>query len=158
MRPFKSTGVRDVFKSVLIGLALAAVLICSSGIFARSFFGSIAAASAFAMGNEIFLERPVQALGKVCLGEKRTVEFPVRNLSSRPIALIGSRISCSCTTGQSWPDSLPAWSVSILRVEFAPTEFKEGQAATEQVRVFTNSVNPELTMAFTANISQRSSP
>ena len=78
MSPFSTTTVRDILKSVLVGLVVAAVLIGSIGLGARSFFGSIAAASAFAMGSEVFVERPVQALGTVPLGEKRTVANAVK--------------------------------------------------------------------------------
>ncbi len=143
-----------LLKSALIVALMSAIMTTFVAVSARMYFGSIAAASAFARGDEIFVERPNQDLGEVVAGENQNIYFNITNLTSHPIKLTGSRMSCSCTTAQSMPESLPAHNVTPLRINFKPPTSRKNQAVVEHVNIFVNSSMLELRLSFKANIAR----
>ena len=133
---------------VMAGLLIASIATAS---YARHRYGSFAATRAVVSGQRIYTETPMKSLGEVSVGEIRPVEFVARNLTSRPIGIIGSRMSCTCTTANGLPSSLPAGETRVIRLNYSPSQAKPGAGDTEVVRLFTDDpVDRELILTFTA--------
>jgi len=120
------------------------------------YFRSFAAAASFARGDEVFLEEASQELGVVREGEKRTIDFRLRNLTSQPIKILDSRMSCSCTSAQMLPESMLPGQITLVHIAFDPPASKRGQRVTELVKLFTSSSQVELNMSFSAMIEEPS--
>lgn len=71
-------------------------------------FGSLSKGLAFAKGDRLFVDAPIKTIGALTPGEAKSVTFEVANLSGVPIIVLGAKSSCTCTTAEKLPLSIPA--------------------------------------------------
>jgi hypothetical protein len=114
----------------------AIVLVTAVLLFARSQFGSCAAAIDFLRGKALTLDPDSIDVGVGLPGEVRELQLCVRNVGFQEVKLLGYASDCACTAGDGFPVVLaPRQSAHLaIRVSFA--EGKEAFA--RKVVYFTN--------------------
>ncbi len=118
---------------LLIPLALAA--------FGVVRYGSVRAAFAAMNGRAILVDAETKSFGVATEDETATVTFIVSNLSAKPIRLLGSYTSCSCTVPDALPVRIEPKRSHRLRVNIhmpAPSRAAQGRRFRQEIQVFTN--------------------
>ena len=94
------TFLSSLFIGSVLCLVLVSLVVCR--------FGSLVAFVAFLKGHT-FVILPAQAdLGTCCSGDRRSTSFTIRNLSERPLRVVGAKTACSCVVANALPISVPA--------------------------------------------------
>ncbi len=79
-------------------------------------FGSLSHAWLYANGVRIFVENPAIRLPDGKPGEDRDADFVVRNISSKPIQILGAQTLCGCVSTAKLPVTVPPGQTNSLRV------------------------------------------
>jgi hypothetical protein len=95
-------------KSGVITLAGAACVLGIGGAASIVTFGSVDAGLAYLRGEQLYASPFSVALGTVTAGDAGDFTVTVRNLSSRPLRLLGAKTSCSCITSAELPLEIAA--------------------------------------------------
>jgi hypothetical protein len=98
-------------------------------------FGSARETIAWAFGQRLFVNPTSQSCGEVEPGGLRTVRFEAANWSPRPIRFIGADVTCSCTSINELPFTLPPHNRRVIRV--AVRARQEPGPIQERLRLFT---------------------
>lgn len=93
--------------------------------------------SMFGQRPSLSIENASIELGVVPAGESRQLVYKISNISDRPIRILGSRMSCSCTSVENVPKSIPADDAIEIRARFHPTETQRDRYA-GSITVFTD--------------------
>ena len=80
-------------------------------------FGSLGDAWRYAAGARVFVERPLVVLPLGRVDETQAAEVVVRNLTSRPVKLLGATVSCDCVSTEGVPAEIPAGGALRLRLK-----------------------------------------
>lgn len=123
VRP-KSAPRTVCWEAIRLLVLIAACLVCVFG-WGVYRFGSIGMTRAYLSGFVIAAESPVIDLGEVRSGQEVTAEFRLRNLSARPVTILGANSDCGCLV-LDLPKTVNGSEVTLLRVGFAPTARQEG--------------------------------
>jgi hypothetical protein len=97
---------------VAAGIA-AVVAACAGWAFLR--FGSLRDAWLYAGGARVVIDRSALALPTGKVGDTQTAEFRLRNLTSRPVKVLGATVSCDCVTTEGLPAEVAAGGSLRLR-------------------------------------------
>lgn len=60
-------------------------------------------------------------LGKVRAGESHDFQYKIVNDSARPVKFLGARMSCTCTSLEGLPKTLPGGKAIVIRAKFSPS-------------------------------------
>jgi hypothetical protein len=97
---------------VTLGLSAATLLTLS--VWGISRFGSQAAAVGYLRGEIIHADARIKSFGDQPIDTKTEVSFVLTNLTSRPIKIVGSSTTCSCTIAENLPMTIvPHGSASV---------------------------------------------
>ncbi len=153
--PTPSARFRVVLRRPFVATAATLVILAMAVTYGHQRFGSPRAAWAYARGERILIDGRTQDLGEVRSGETRKVRYALTNLSSRPVRILGSRMSCTCTVAESLPEACMPGGKTIIRLDFSPSPSMANQTVDEIVRLFTDEANnPELVLTFTARVTE----
>lgn len=83
----------------------------------------------FGQRASLSIENARIELGVVPAGESRPLVYKISNISDHPIRILGSRMSCSCTSVENVPKSIPADDAITVRARFHPTETQRDRYA-----------------------------
>src|SRR5262245_2470814 len=104
----KSSENRNPIRSWLFLTAFNACLfVLATAIFSKLYYGSISSAVAYCNGMYLEVDSASKSFGRVRAGEMAHVNFAIRNLSNRPVTLIGVNKDCNCLLMDSLPMTLP---------------------------------------------------
>lgn len=142
-----SNQTRFPLKGALVTAGLCALLL----IVIVVYFGSVPAFTA-ALRGETFVIEPGQIdLGSVRMGEAHTGTFTIRNLSSKPIRVVGATANCTCVSTNDLPLTVAARSKRQIAFRVAVN-----QPAYEQEIIF--SVDDGSLQPYTAKVRARGFP
>jgi hypothetical protein len=97
-------------KLILIFAGPVIVVVCLLVIFCVwSFvmYGSLNSGVAVMNGFLVFADETVLDFGDIPAGETRTAKFRLRNVSSKPVVVLGAWVDCSCLTKGALPLTMP---------------------------------------------------
>lgn len=97
------------------GVTLIATLIATCiGVF---WYGSPRAALAAIRGREFLIDSETKSIGELRAGEKRMVRFHVKNLTGRPIRILGGLAACTCMLPRDLPLVISPWAEGTIEIE-----------------------------------------
>lgn len=96
-------------------------------------FGSFGDAWLYAKGNRVVIEPKELDFGSGVNGESHTLSFRIRNLSNRPVSVVGASTTCSCVSCDGLPIKVPPTSSQDIPVAL----HFEGKTAVEVVQAIT---------------------
>lgn len=132
-------------------LALSTVTLAVLSLVAVARYGSIRIGLLATTGQQLVSEETEQSVGKLGVGERRVVPFHLRNLTARPITIVGAQANCTCTSAERLPMVVPAGGRLPLHVTYhaqRPTEVSEA------VRLFTDSErNKQIIVRVTGHVT-----
>ena len=133
---------------LLVLIAVGLVCVFGWGIYR---FGSIRMTLAYVSGSVIAAETTVVDLGEVPSGEAVTAEFRLRNLSTRPITILGANSNCGCLV-LDLPKTVDGSEVTSVRVGFAPTSRQEGTQVTYTAALILDTDGPPVLLQTVADV------
>lgn len=100
--------------------AIVGILVAFGGLVLR--YGSVGATVAALRGQELVVDSPTKSFGSLRVGERTTVTFHLRNISNRPVRLLGYAADCGCTPPGSdrYPTVLGPGASKSIEVEVVP--------------------------------------
>jgi len=111
-------------------------------------FGSIKDALLYVNGSRLYVSNPTVYLDRVEPGVEQLVEFRIVNHMQRSFRVIGCTTSCSCTTLETLPVSIPASGDRVIKLRYIP---KSGSVDRVSIRLFTdNPSTPEIPLRIDA--------
>lgn len=133
-------------KTALWTFAFAALLLAGLAGYGRIRFGSFGALTAALRGQAVYLEPARVTLGALKPRERITVTVSVRNLTSSPLKLLGSRSQphCGCIVAEKLPTELAVGEVKEVKIHLtAPAPASEPAEFEILVTFYTNVVGEE---------------
>lgn len=104
-------------------------------------------------GTRYKIESSPVNLGEVALGETKRFKYDITNLVGGSIKILGVANSCSCTTIEDRPDSLPFAEQKTLEVKYVPQQDQLGKNYNSQISLFLNDSNVrQLNLGFSAQV------
>jgi hypothetical protein len=79
-------------------------------------FGTVSAALKYVSGQRLIVDESRRHFGSLEAGCERTIEFRVTNYTSKPVTLLGARVSCACLRVEGLPRTLAPSASWPLRV------------------------------------------
>ncbi len=115
--PELTTGTNRVRNggSVLPAVLGVAVVIGVALTWSYGRFGSLKNSLLYAQGLRVALDRTAVDLPDGQVGESRTAEVSIHNLSSETVTVLGASVSCDCVTTEGVPLKIPAGESAVLR-------------------------------------------
>ena len=127
---------RRFLRDAVIVLSLTAILTTLVAIFGSFQFGSLRAAMAYVRGEHLYCDRPVIDLGHVRIGGRYRLTYTVTNLSGRAIKVLETRVKCTCTSIEEFPEVFLPRRPRLIQVDFTPTEADANQTKEQEVEFF----------------------
>jgi hypothetical protein len=100
---------------VRIGVTFTAIITLSSGI-AVAVFGSIPVALRYLRGERLVVEPTTISVGDGFAGVEEEAAFLIRNLSDKPVCILGATQSCTCLSIEQLPISILAHTSRVMRL------------------------------------------
>lgn len=97
---------------VVAGIAATAA-VCIAWGFVR--FGSLHDAWLYAGGARVMLDRSTLSLPPGKVGDTRSAVFRLRNLTGKPVRVLGATVSCDCVSTEGLPSEVDAGGSILLR-------------------------------------------
>ena len=99
----------------------------------------------------MFTDSVIKDLGEVPIGATRSISYRLVNLLGRPTKILGSRLSCACSTVDELPKTLETGVPLNIEVKFTPHELYERFEG--KLKLFTDDPHhPELVLTFVAHV------
>jgi hypothetical protein len=148
-------GKRFIFKCVRfiagpLTVALLILLGCSGWSIWR--YGNVTDGIAFMNGFVLIAEKPTLELGRVAVGDKVEGIFVLKNLTGRPITILGAKPECSCVATSELPIQVEAFSSVHFKLQFTPGKGEASQSVVHHALLYTNIDSPEVTLTIKADI------
>jgi len=132
---------------LLTTAGLTLVILAFTGSVAAFRFGSLANALAFVRGERLLLSRPAMGPADASTDGRITLRYEITNLTGRPIQLVGSRSSCSCTVVGDLPATIA--DRETFAIPIGVTLPEPPKRASGTVTLFTGDPEyPEVKLAF----------
>ena len=156
--PKSSRSVLSRFKLNAVFVPILVVIVTMLG--GIAWCGSFSAFAAAMRGQSLWVDAPVQTARYAADGKTIIASFSLRNLSTRPVRVVGSRTGCMCTIPEGLPMTIAAGSRASLRYKIMVDSPKNVPGGRLDVALFTNlQTQPELPLVILgADAEQRSTP
>ena len=146
-RSFRRARYWDTLR-LLVLIASGLVCVFGWGIYR---FGSIRMTLAYVSGSVMAAETAVVDLGEVPSGEEVTAEFRLRNLSTRPITILGANSDCGCLV-LDLPKTVGGSEATSVGVGFVPTSRQEGTQVTYTAALILDTDAPPVLLRTVARV------
>jgi len=124
---------------------------------ATSYYGSIRGLRAALRGDSLLYDAWVEPSKPLVADEEAVLSVRVRNLTSRPVRIVGFLTTCTCTSTQSVPLTLAPRQELVVPVHVIPPPGKEDFQSS--MTLYTNvSTQAELPVRFSARVISRFRP
>jgi hypothetical protein len=143
-----SAIIRFVLRPLMIVAILFVILTAGSYLIYGSFFAGWARWN----GDTLYVENRILNLGTVRVGQSGSGSFRLRNLSRRPIMVLGAEADCSCVQSVELPLTIPPKSTVDFPVIFHSGENDESHQARRQLRLYLNVEQPTTMLIVQANV------
>ena len=113
-------------------------------------FGSFGNAMAYVRGRSLVAERTTISAGEVQPGTKVIARFRLRNLSFRPVTVVGAARSCACVVVDELPLTIRPGSVADLSLQFKAIVTPADAEVEHTVLLMLDVDNPPIVLKATA--------
>jgi len=101
----------------------------------------------------VSIEPKIIDLGMVRFGSTKSISFVLSNHSPNHIRVLGKSIPCDCTQVDVFPDKIPGYNQSEVKLNFTPTKNQVGQTYNSKIKVFVDDpMNPIVEMGFICKV------
>jgi hypothetical protein len=115
-------------------------------------FGTVSAALNYLSGQRLIVDENRRSFGTLEAGRERTVEFMVTNDTSKPVSLLGARVSCTCVSVEDLPRTLAPSARWPLRVTIRAG--RRERDVSEGLWLYTDAENrPQIALQLTGRMS-----
>lgn len=117
-------------------------------------YGSLTTARDYAQGARLVADSADKSFGRLKKGQRTTLSIRISNLSQSPIAILGSKLSCTCLRVNGLPTTIAPSSSTNLEVEVIADNKKPGPVV-ESVQCFTDyPAQPRLMLRVSGQIEE----
>ncbi len=134
-----------------LSLAVAVGLIALWGLLAYS---SALAVPAIALGNVVLARPATRSVGSLEAGRRYEVAFPLTNLTSESITIIGMRAPCTCVSIDALPMKLSPRASRTLRLLVAPTSAQVGKPFSQTIDLHLSVPSPRVSLSVVGRIEK----
>lgn len=143
-------------RGVLRGLAAPLVLagLGVAGLLAWSYwqFGSLSMAMAYVSGYALVPESATLDAGDAPAGKDTKVQFRLRNVSGRPVRVVGAKSDCGCVAVDDLPLTVDARQAAEMRLRFSPRPTEVGLLIRHKTVLLLDVDNPTIVLTVTARV------
>jgi Protein of unknown function (DUF1573) len=133
---------------LLFGTTISVFLVLS-----WAYYGSVRLGILAIAGKQLVSEVGELSVGTLEVGEQRVLVFHLRNLTGRPINIVGSQSKCTCTSAEKLPLVVPPGGRLPLRVTYRADKAAN---VNETMRLFTDSErNRQLVLSVSGRVIAR---
>lgn len=137
----------------LVGPLLVAfvIVLCYSG-WSYWRFGSFKDGIEFLSGYRLVAEQSVLDIGKVRVGAETEGNFVLKNLTDKPITIIGAKSDCSCMVISGLPIRVEPRCSTDFAVRYTPLAREGNETVTHRILLYLDIDSPEVVLTLSADI------
>ena len=94
------------------------------------------------LGEDLAVDSTTESLGNIVAGERRIVQFGIKNLTEVQITLLGAHTSCSCTVVDDLPLTIAPGKAATISMSYTASEKSIGKAVQQSAIVYYDGAMP----------------
>jgi hypothetical protein len=147
-----AAATHKIGRGVVPILAMAAAIAAFFLLIVAWQFGSVANGIAAFQGYSVLPERATVSAGEVVPGQKATVAFRMRNLTSGEVCILGAQADCRCVAYNDLPMTLEAKSEAEMHVSFTSSRRDVGHTLRHDVSLYLDVNSPPVVLTAEATV------